>query len=404
MRKLLLSEFIRKSNIIHNNYYDYSETVYDGNHCKVNIICPIHGEFEQLAMNHLSGHGCAKCASEKNSDHLRTPAELFIYNSNIVHDDSYDYSKVIYVNNNIKVDIICSLHGSFKQKPSHHLAGHGCRKCATCLVSYSKTTSNEDFIKACVDVHGDIYDYSETKYKGSSERITVICKKHGKFKQFATHHARGCGCPKCTKFVSSNETKWLDSLSIPDRQYKITINRKNYNVDGYDKTSNTIFEFLGDYWHGNPEKFKPYSLNIVVGKTFGELYLKTIKREETFLQAGYNTVFLWESDYNKGANMPTYEYECEVHGIFEEEHSISTKLEYCPKCKEETGKETKVKRLISGGAGKGIVELTGHELERKTKEDIAKLKSEVYSSEKKYANFIGEERYHNLQKGIDRKW
>ena len=71
----------------------------------------------------------------------------------------------------------------------------------------------------------------------------------------------------------------------------------------------------------------------------------------------------------------------------------------CPKC----GKETAM-RLISGGSGKGIVELTGHELEVKTKEDIAKLKSEIYSSEKKYANFIGEERYHNLQKGLDRKW
>lgn len=44
--------------------------------------------------------------------------------------------------------------------------------------------------------------------------------------------------------------------------------------------------------------------------------------------------------------MPTYEYECPKHGIFEEFHSILIKIEHCLKCKEE-GIEQEVKRLIS---------------------------------------------------------
>lgn len=48
--------------------------------------------------------------------------------------------------------------------------------------------------------------------------------------------------------------------------------------------------------------------------------------------------------------MPTYTYKCEVHGEFEEEHSITIKLDICPICQKEHSKNPrKVERLISGG-------------------------------------------------------
>lgn len=59
-------------------------------------------------------------------------------------------------------------------------------------------------------------------------------------------------------------------------------------------------------------------------------------------------------------------------------------------------------RLISLGA-KGVVELTGNELVTKTKEDIVKLKKEMHSSTKVYANMLGEEKYHNLQTKLDQQ-
>ena len=46
--------------------------------------------------------------------------------------------------------------------------------------------------------------------------------------------------------------------------------------------------------------------------------------------------------------MPTYLYECDVHGTFEHEHSIKEVLEDCPKCTEEKlDPPCKLKRLIS---------------------------------------------------------
>jgi putative FmdB family regulatory protein len=48
--------------------------------------------------------------------------------------------------------------------------------------------------------------------------------------------------------------------------------------------------------------------------------------------------------------MPTYLYECPVHGEFEHMHSITETLEDCPVCKAENKAEPqKVKRLIASG-------------------------------------------------------
>jgi putative FmdB family regulatory protein len=49
--------------------------------------------------------------------------------------------------------------------------------------------------------------------------------------------------------------------------------------------------------------------------------------------------------------MPTYTYRCEIHGEFDQEHSIKEQLEDCPKCQEEGLEPKKVVRLISAGTG-----------------------------------------------------
>lgn len=41
--------------------YDYSKAVYTGIDDKVTIICPTHGEFQQVAYDHMIGRGCMKC-------------------------------------------------------------------------------------------------------------------------------------------------------------------------------------------------------------------------------------------------------------------------------------------------------------------------------------------------------
>ena len=88
MKKLSKEEFIEKSKNIHNNKYDYSLVDYKNTRTPVKIICPICGEFEQLAHSHTQGRGCPKCC-------LLT-TEKFIERSNKIHKNIYKYK----INNN----------------------------------------------------------------------------------------------------------------------------------------------------------------------------------------------------------------------------------------------------------------------------------------------------------------
>ena len=116
--------FINESNKVHNNKYDYSKTEYVDSKTKVCIVCPEHGEFWQKPNNHINGQGCSICLKKVYD------TETFIQKAKEIHGDKYDYSKVEYVNNKIKVCIVCPEHGEFWQRPDSHLyMKTGCPKC-----------------------------------------------------------------------------------------------------------------------------------------------------------------------------------------------------------------------------------------------------------------------------------
>ena len=56
------------------------------------------------------------------------------------------------------------------------------------------------------------------------------------------------------------ETCFLESLGIEiKRQFRVP--DTNFYVDGFDSETNTVYEFLGDFWHGNPEVVDLNSIN-----------------------------------------------------------------------------------------------------------------------------------------------
>lgn len=61
-KRLTTKEFIERAREVHGDKYDYSKVNYINQHSKVCIICPIHGEFWQIVQIHLMGHGCPKCS------------------------------------------------------------------------------------------------------------------------------------------------------------------------------------------------------------------------------------------------------------------------------------------------------------------------------------------------------
>ena len=122
-KRLSLDEFIKKSNEIHDDKYDYSKSVYIGNHKNLTIICrePYHGEFEQTPSSHMIGSGCPICANIQRSLSIRSTIEEFIKKAKEIHGDKYDYSKSVYVNNNTKMTIKCPYHDEFEQTPANHM-------------------------------------------------------------------------------------------------------------------------------------------------------------------------------------------------------------------------------------------------------------------------------------------
>ena len=117
--------FIKESQDIHGDLYDYSLVDYKKSSDFVKIICKEHGIFLQSPDNHLRGYKCNKC---NKSYKLNT--EDFIKKAIKKHGNKYDYSNTIYINSRTKVNIICALHGEFKQEPSNHLFKNGCQLCS----------------------------------------------------------------------------------------------------------------------------------------------------------------------------------------------------------------------------------------------------------------------------------
>ena len=125
-------EFIKRSKEVHGDKYDYSKVDYNGQTTKVIIGCPVHGDFEQLPINHLR-YECNKCGNTKISQSGTFTKEEFIIRAREVHGDKYDYSKVDYQGMLNKVIITCPIHGDFEQTPSNHthVLKYDCYKCSS---------------------------------------------------------------------------------------------------------------------------------------------------------------------------------------------------------------------------------------------------------------------------------
>lgn len=219
--------FIEKCIKIYGNKYDYSKVKYINNHTKVIIICSKHGEWKQAPSYHILGKGCPKCSFETSSKKRRNTIGNFIKESIQIHDHKYNYSNSIYVNTKTKIEIICPVHGSFKQFPKNHLRGQGCPKCKL------KFATVNEFIKKCSEVHNNRYDYSKVKYKSPDDKIEIICPIHGEFKQRALNHLNKYGCPKCSGFNKSTSDFIKESN-------KIHFNRYDYSKTKYIKAKSKV--------------------------------------------------------------------------------------------------------------------------------------------------------------------
>jgi hypothetical protein len=112
--------------------------------------------------------------------------------------------------------------------------------------------------------------------------------------------------PSYYSAVSLRWLSWIEKMQNIDIQHaekggelRIPLSNGYIQVDGWCKENNTIYEFHGDVYHGNPLIFAEDEIchphDRVV--TAGELYRKTMDREELIRSLGFNLVSIWETEW-----------------------------------------------------------------------------------------------------------
>jgi len=161
---------------------------------------------------------------------------------------------------------------------------------------YMQTEPGKEMLKqACREKYGVDWYFNSADFKNKLEQRCL--ELFGVTNPFYSPEVQAGIAKRNGKGKSKEETNWLDKLGVhPDyRQHHITsASGKVYIVDGYDPFTNTVYEWNGSFWHGNPtyydqDKAHPVKKNL----TYGELYDQTLRKQQDLLESGYNLIVEW---------------------------------------------------------------------------------------------------------------
>ncbi len=325
-QRITQEEFIDRALRIHNGRYDYSKVKYTNRNQPVCIICPIHGDFWQKPQHHISGNGCPQCFATPKSN-----TEEFIHKAKAIYGEKYDYSKVKYQGNKIKVCIVCPKHGEFWMSPNNHLRGHQCPKC---FGTPKKTT--EQFITEARKIFDTKYDYSKVEYQGSSKEVCIICPEHGEFWIRAASHLNGHGCPICSGRLK---------ITLPvfiERCKKCHNNKYDYTHVSFKKLSDFVKIICpehGEFWQRAKVHYRGYGCPICGGS-------KRLTNEEFIAKA--KLIHENKYDYSKVEYVNTATKVCIVcpeHGEFWQTPNNHLFGAGCPTCPE-SSMEGEIRQLL----------------------------------------------------------
>lgn len=245
--KLTTQEWKEQCSLVHDNYYDYSKSIYVDAKTLITIGCPVHGDIQVNPNRHKNGGRCKKCNAKKSSPFKCLIKEDFIKDACIKHNNKYDYSKVEnFKDTHEKVTIICPIHGEFKQKAYSHRYGSGCEKCSYIERGSVKRIPFDEYLKRANDKFNGIYEYLEDSYTTINGSITYICETHGQVTQKAETHLKSKGCNKCfSKNIKYTTDSFIKKASEIHNNF-YTYPRTIYGNKNTDKVIITC-PFHGDF-------------------------------------------------------------------------------------------------------------------------------------------------------------
>lgn len=196
MSKEITDLAIHTSNKKFNNKYDFSLVEEISSRTdEVQIICPIHGSFKTTFIKHLgSGHGCNDCGKSQSVGKRRMTFESFIelFNSTKPN-DSYKILNKRFKTESLKKEVVYvqTEFGICKTTAINLKEG----RVPSIITSIDKLSF---FVTKYRNRHGyNHYDFSDSKYIGVNEPMSVKCKIHGVFTIIPNRLLSGEGCAKC---------------------------------------------------------------------------------------------------------------------------------------------------------------------------------------------------------------
>ena len=263
----LEQRFKEEAAAIHGKRYDYSAVSYVGKNSqdKVTIVCRLHGEFSQTYGKHVGRKdGCPKCSKGRFGETDRRLRRL-LEAAQEVHGSKYDYSLAVNDFETVQslCRIVCPEHGVFEQSISNHVyQSCGCPYCSTEAATVERFGTVAErlqrFKQDAFRHHGREYTYPHLKeeFQSGKSKITVVCPKCGPWKQYASGHTSGRGCPNCRRSAAEKYIeRWLRKL-LPGESVQAS-NRtliKPYELDIYVPSKKLAIEYCGVYWHSAKDK------------------------------------------------------------------------------------------------------------------------------------------------------
>lgn len=191
-----------------------------------------------------------------------------------------------------------------------------------------KKISTKDFIEKAKLKHGSLYDYSFVDYKGTREKVTIICSKHGSFEQVARAHLQGKGCYKCKGTEKIPHEKFLNKLK---KIYKENCSFEKVNYTGRKNNIVITCRVHGDFTKRADEALR--------GKGCPKCINSTEKSTQEFIEAAkevhgdrykYSYVF-----YKNNKSKVTIN--CPKHGNFKQRPNHHLNGAGCPGCRVSKG-------------------------------------------------------------------
>jgi hypothetical protein len=322
--------FLTKSIAKHNDRYDYSESVFTGRQKPITIKCkvPGHPAFTvKCAETHFryDGHcpickdqGLVRKAGAVNKVTLeRSLAKTHPH----LIDEWIDTTSIDMVSKSSKKRVLWKClaglnHPDYPLQVCTRAKKEVC--CPECCIIMALETGSLTITHP--NIAAEWHPSKNSKkpcevFRTSDYLAWWICSAGHEKQATVYQRVRKDYCNRCLKKQSSAEcAEWLELLRLEsiangheiyiqhagnDGEFKIP--GTGYRADGYCKETNTIYEYHGSFYHGDPKMFAR-DWTAVSAKTHRlhlKVYIDTVAREEVIRSLGYNLVVMWGVDFKK---------------------------------------------------------------------------------------------------------